>query len=184
MRPSALVLLVRSRSRRPLLLACATAVTLLSIMSPAAAQPAAGVDLTFTDNWVWRGVTRAGSHTLQPAAWARVDGHGHALAAGAWGSFELAPGAITTSGHGKWQLGEVDVWSQATARLGTTDLAAGVVRYLYPADAGSSGRTSAFNTTEAYVQVQPRPGTLPIEPKVTLYWDVDRVHGGYVEVSA
>jgi hypothetical protein len=172
-----------ARGRR--LLPCLAAAVLLS--APLRAQPAAGADLTLSDNWVWRGLTRASSPTAQPAVWARVDGHGHALAAGAWAAFELGhihPADVTTSGLNRWQLGEIDVWSQATARVGTTDVAAGIVRYLFQGNAARRGRGPAFNTTEVYAQLQPRPGTLPVDPRATLFWDVDRAHGGYLEVNA
>lgn len=159
--------------RRILLAAAALAST---TATNGAAQVRAGADLVISGDYVWRGVTRAAPHTLQPAGWVTADALGGVLAFGAWAAWEeerAAPGDVTLAGRDGARFGEVDVWGQYTHRVLETDVTLGAVRYQLTGDPASGGLGEGSSTTEAYLQLWPRAGLVPLSPRAALYWDLE-----------
>jgi hypothetical protein len=167
--------------------ALALAIAAASFARPVLAQPAAGVDLALSEDWVWRGILRASSWTVQPGVWGRWDFGPHSIAAGGWAGVELGrieEREVTTAGRRGSRVGEVDAWAQATARIHTLDAGVGAIRYRFRGSAANGGRGPGESTTEIYLLLQPLPGELPVDLKGTLFCDVDRVRGTYLEATA
>ena len=61
--------------------------------------------------------------------------------------------------------------------MGKATLTGGVTAYIYP---NSQGLTSDFNTVEIYGKAA---FDVPLSPKVSLYYDVDKIKGAYIEGS-
>jgi hypothetical protein len=145
-----------------------------------------GVEATLAGDDVWRGITRASSLTLQPAAWIQVDTSTHTFAAGVWTAFEtgrIEPGEITARGKGGGSLAELDLWAQLTERLPVADVAVGAIRYTFNGRTAGGGLGDEASTTEVYAQLWPSLGASPlIDPRATVYWDVERTHGVYLEL--
>lgn len=171
-------------SRRSLLRAAACVLTLAA--GPAAAQVNGGFDLDFGNDYIWRGITRASSFTLRPQAWISIPAADGELALGAWKAIELGdvePTEITARGRHHRAPAEFDVWAQYTHHLPGVDAAVGAIRYTFTGDPDASGLGDDASTTEVYAQLWPT--FLPaLEPKVTLYHDVERTRGTYLEVDA
>lgn len=143
-----------------------------------------GLDAALSSPYVWRGITRANGWVAQPEAFLSVRVGRGFLSGGAWASYELgqaAPDDLSDLGPGGIGLAELNYWGQATWSLGLMQAALGGIRYSFRGTA-PSGRTSADNTTELYVDV--RAISKYIVPGVALWVDVDRVRGAYVEGSA
>ncbi|HEX8692429.1 MAG TPA: hypothetical protein VF746_08430 [Longimicrobium sp.] len=159
------------RWRTRLLLAAAIA----AAPTDGAAQVRAGVDLVVSGDYVWRGITRAAPHTLQPAGWVTADAGPGVLALGAWAAWEVeraGPDDLTLAGR-DLRFGEVDVWGQYTHRVLETDVTLGVVHYRFTGDEASGGLGEEASTSEAYLQLWPRAGLLPFSPRTALYWDLE-----------
>ena len=164
----------------------AAACVLALAAGPAAAQVNGGFDLDFGNDCIWRGITRASSYTLRPQAWISVPTADGELALGAWTAIELGdvePTEITARGRHHRAPAEFDVWAQYTHHLPGVDAAVGAIRYTFTGDPDGGGLGDDASTTEVYAQLWPT--FLPaLEPKVTLYHDVERTRGTWLEVDA
>jgi hypothetical protein len=175
---------LRSRSLRPYVLLAAA--LLASAARPAAAQIEGGLDGTMESDYVWRGITRASSAVYQPAAWIGYLLGANEVTGGVWSALE--PGRVddtelTLAGRDGGAMGEWDAWAQYTRHLPGISVAVGAIAYRFRGDAASGGLNAAANTAEIYAQLAPT--ALPwLEPRATLYHDVRRTHGTYLEVDA
>jgi len=152
---------------------------------PLRAQVNAGIDLDYGNDYVWRGITRANSPTLRPQAWIGFADAENEVAFGVWKAIELGPAGsdeITTRGRGVRVPAEFDVWAQYTRHLPGVDAAVGAIRYTFTGDPATRGLGDDASTTEVYAQLWPTflPG---LEPKVTLYHDVERTRGTWLELD-
>jgi hypothetical protein len=163
----------------------AVALALAFAASPLRAQVNAGIDLDYGNDYVWRGITRASSPTLRPQAWIGFAGTADELTLGAWKALELGPAdaaEITTRGRVSRAPAELDLWAQYTRHLPGVDAAVGAIRYLFRGDPGTGGLGDDASTTELYAQLWPT--SFPaLEPRATLYHDVERTRGTYLEVD-
>ena len=156
----------------------------LGLPSSACTQVYLGLDATLSSPYVWRGVTRANGWVAQPEGFVSVKAGGGFLAAGAWASYELGhagPDDLSDLGLGHAGLAELNYWGQATWSLGLVQAALGGIRYTFRGTAPTAGRTRADNTTELYMEL--RGTSKYVVPGVTVWLDVDRVRGAYVEGS-
>ena len=170
--------------RRPLLRA--TACVLALAAGPARAQVNGGFDLDLGNDYVWRGITRASSFTVRPQAWISFPSAHGELALGAWKAIELGnveSNEITARGRHHRAPAEFDVWAPYTHHQPGVDAAVGAIRYTFTGDPDAGGLGDDASTTEGYAQLW--PAFLPaLEPRVTLYHDVERTRGTYLEVDA
>ncbi len=181
-----------SRPRGPWLAFGAALAGLVLHAAPARTQPSLGVDLANASRYVWRGVTRSQTGVVQPsvagtwsfalpgAAFQRVE-----VSAGAWGNWQVAgawPDERSDLAVRRRGVSEVDLWAEGEARSEAVDIAAGVVRYLYPATDSSALRTHADNTTELYARLR-LPRVPWVKPSLTAFLDVEHVKGAYLEAS-
>ena len=151
------------------------------------ARPAVAVDVAVDSRYVWRGITRRDGWVLQPDALAGAQWAWGSVSAGAWADIELsrAEPASEELGLGK-ALGEWNVWAQLERRFSLLDapldLAVGYVRYFVDRSAAAAVGTTAFNTGELYLDGRWRLRDL--EPRATLWYDIEEVKGAYAELGA
>lgn len=146
------------------------------------AQFSLGTSISLATPYVWRGLTRANGWNIQPEAYLAVGLARGWLTAGGWANLEAgtdAPGNLSDLGGDRPGFSEVDYWVQYARPLGTIEGTLGAIRYTFPADVASAARTSDDNTTEIYGTLQLTSTYLV--PRLTAYFDVDRVQGAYVE---
>lgn len=148
------------------------------------AQLVIGADAAYSTRYVWRGVTRTSRPVLQPDVYLAFAHDDAFLTAGVWASFELVradESDLSDSGRGERGLGELDYWVEYARRLRPIEFALGWTRYMYEGDAERGGRGSELNTSEIYGRLQ--LVTLPLKPKLAVWYDVEDVKGAYIETG-
>jgi hypothetical protein len=76
-----------------------------------------------------------------------------------------------------FNLAEFNPYAEVGFEAGKASLAGGVVGYIYPNDT-DTGLNSDFNTWEIYATVG---FDAPLAPRLSIYYDVDKVKGAYLE---
>lgn len=145
----------------------------------------ARVDALATSRYVWRGLGRSQSPTLQAHGALALRTGRYRLAAGAFATFEPSRADLddrTLVGVGERGLGEADFWGEISAELGEVELATGIVYYTYHGDAALRGLSSTANTTELFARFDARG--LRFSPSVAMWVDLDDVRGTYLELRA
>jgi hypothetical protein len=108
------------------------------------------------------------------------------LTGGGWANIDIAKyddaknDLSESGGSSAFNLAEFDWWGEIGVPVGVATLTAGATGYIFPNPASSGGFTSDFNTVEVYGKVAL---DTPLNPKVSAYYDVDKVKGLYVEGS-
>jgi hypothetical protein len=146
----------------------------------ATAQVTLGWDAAVFSSYVWRGVTYTNKPVLQPDVYLTFPLGKASLTAGGWANIDIAKydGSTDISesgGASAFNLAEFDWWGEIGVPVGVATLTGGVTGYIYPNDVGL---IDDFNTVEVYGKVA--LGT-PLSPKVSAYYDVDKVKGVYIE---
>lgn len=149
--------------------------------APLAAQPTLGLDVSYNSGYVTRGLTLTTRPVAQGTATLSVPVAGVTFSGGAWGNLEAA--AYTraedlsmTAGESGPNLTEIDLWADASASVGPVSVTAGVLRMTFPNEAVF---TPGYNTTDVYARVG--LPTVPLAPRLSVNYDVDKVQGAYVE---
>lgn len=159
----------------------AGALAALAAATPASAQVTVGWDVAGFSSYVWRGLTLSGKPVIQPDLYLTIPIGKASFTAGGWGNVELSKGKAGTISEGgalaSTDLTEFDWWGEIGVPVGIATLTGGATGYIYPNDAGF---TKASNTVEVYGKVA--LGTV-LSPKISAYYDVDKVKGLYVEGS-
>lgn len=144
---------------------------------PATAQVFAGVDAAAAAPYVWRGVTRANGWVGQAGGHVAVRIAGAFVSAGAWRLYELGGAGgqdLTMLGPGRAGLAETDTWAQLTRAWGNVHTSLGFIQYDYRGPGlGATG--------ELYGSL--RLASKYLTPSMSVWYDVDRVEGAYLEVS-
>jgi len=158
-----------------------TALTILSA-APAGAQVTVGWDAALFSSYVWRGLHLSSKPVLQPDAYLTIPLGQASLTAGGWANVELGKydGSNDISeggGQAGPDLTEFDWWGEVSIPAGIATLTGGATGYIYPND---FGLTKDNNTVEVYGKVSL---DVPLNPKVSAYYDVDKIKGLYVEGS-
>jgi hypothetical protein len=158
----------------------------LIVVIPLSAQPVARLDLAASSRYVWHGLSRAAGLVLQPSLAVGYQLRGFSLASGLARHYELdgvSPGELSELRNSGGHLGEDDFWVQADVVLGSVRLRSGIVRYVFRAASPPQGGVGPLgNTTEAYFAAGVTSTYL--NPSVEAWWDVARVRGGFLRVSA
>lgn len=149
--------------------------------APLAAQPTLGLDAAYNSGYVSRGLSLTSRPVAQGSATLTLPAGGFTFSGGAWGNLEAAQYAgadelSMTSGETGPNLTEVDLWADATRAVGPASVTVGVLRMTFP---NAAVFTSGFNTTDVYARVA--FARLPLAPRVSVNYDVDKVQGAYVE---
>jgi uncharacterized protein Gcw-chp len=161
------------------------AVTLHAI--PAWSQTEIGVDLGLFSSYVWRGLTMTNKPVAQPALYVSFPVGSASLTAGGWSNVDLgkyddfADDLSQSGGSSAFNLSEFQPYAEVSFPLGRATLTGGVTGYIYPNDAPAPAfglMTSGENTWEIYGKLG---FDAPLSPEVSVYYDIDRVKGAYIE---
>ncbi|MEO8634641.1 MAG: hypothetical protein ABI587_05110 [Gemmatimonadales bacterium] len=161
------------------------ALAAIAVASPAAAQTTVGWDAAVFSSYVWRGLTFTNKPVFQPDAYVTFPLGNVSLTAGGWanidiGKYDGATDLSESGGASAFNVAEFDWWGEIGVPLGKASLTAGATGYIYPNPKTTSGFNSDINTIEVYGKVGL---DVPLSPKVSAYYDVDKVKGLYVEGS-
>jgi hypothetical protein len=154
---------------------------------PLKAQTQLGVDAGLFSSYVWRGLTMTNKPVLQPAAYLSIPVGNAAVTLGAWSNIDLgkyddpADDISESGGSSGFNFSEIDPYAEVSFPVGKTTLTGGVLGYVYPnsdSAPNSSGLTSDANTAEIYGKLGL---DVPLSPELSVYYDVSKVNGAYIE---
>lgn len=143
---------------------------------PAAAEEGekswgASLDLTLNSKYVWRGIDLVDDPVFQPSLSARYRWITFCL----WGSMETTDANYYPDhGSGKNKLTEIDYIIDLSQDFGKLGFSTGAFFYRFP-------NTGLEATSEIYASLRLN---LPVRPALTVYYDVDQVHGVYFNFTA
>jgi Bacterial protein of unknown function (Gcw_chp) len=159
----------------------AGALAAMAAATPASAQVTVGWDVAGFSSYVWRGLTLSGKPVIEPDLYLTIPLGAASFTAGGWANIELGKynGGDISEGGGVAgpDLTEFDWWGEIGVPVGVATLTGGATGYIFPNNAGF---TKASNTIEVYGKIAL---STPLNPKVSAYYDVDKVKGLYVEGS-
>lgn len=151
-----------------------TALLLLAFAMPAAAFGPldASASLGLFSKYVWRGIVATDDPVLQPELSASFLG----FSAGVWGNMDLTDihGTELNPDGQQGEFNEIDYTLGYGAAFPFLDFGAGLIHYAFP-------NSDASATTEFYVSAAAH---VLFSPSVTLYYDIDEIDGGYIELGA
>jgi hypothetical protein len=152
--------------------------------TPAHAQATLGADLALFSAYVWRGLSLTNKPVAQPDVYVTIPAGKASVTLGGWanidlGKYDNANNDISESGGlSAFNFAEFDPWAEVSFPVGEkATLTAGATAYIYPNDAGL---TSDFNTVEVYGKAA---FAVPLNPKLAVWYDVDKIDGAYFEGS-
>jgi len=150
--------------------------------TPAAAQATIGADLGVFSDYVWRGITFTNRLVLQPDVYLTFPTGPASFTAGGW--FNIEPGKYDGNtdiseggGESSFDVAEFDWWGEFNYPYQKANFTLGATGYYFPNNAGF---TKIFNTYEIYGKVGL---SVPLTPKLAVWYDVDKVKGLYAEAS-
>lgn len=150
----------------------------------ATAQTTIGWDASLFSSYVWRGVTLTGTPVFEPDLYLTFPIGAASLTAGGWANIDIIKGSgtdISESGQSSaFNFAEFDPWVEVGIPAGIATITPGVTAYIYPNSKSCGCLNSDFNTVEVYAKVGL---STFLSPKVSAYYDVDKVKGLYVEGS-
>ncbi len=150
--------------------------------APTAAQVTVGADAALFSDYVWRGITYTNKFVIQPDAYLTFPTGPATFTAGGW--FNIEPGKYDggtdiseSGGESSFDVAEFDWWGEFNYPYQKANFTLGATGYYFPNDAGF---TKVFNTVEIYGKVGL---SVPLNPKLSAWYDVRKVKGLYVEGS-
>ena len=150
---------------------------------PARAQTTVGADLGLFSSYTWRGLSLTNKPVAQPDLYVTFPAGKASVTLGGWanidlGQYDNASKDISESGGSSaFNFAEFDPWAEIGYTVGKATLTGGATAYIYPNDVGL---TSDFNTVEVYGKAA---FDVPLNPKISVWYDVDKVKGAYIEGS-
>lgn len=167
---------------------CITAA--LGSAGPVGAQTTIGADLGLFSSYVWRGLSLTNKPVAQPDLYITIPIGNASITGGGWANLDLGKyddidNDISESGGSSgFNFAEFDWWGEVSYPVGKATLTGGVTGYIYPNDANAPNGigliTKDFNTVEVYGKAAL---DAPLSPKLSIYYDVDKVKGAYFEGS-
>jgi len=157
--------------------------------TPGSAQPRRDqiiLDGVFTSRLLWRGVPRVSNPVSQAAGTAAIEALGGHVSAGLWALVEFhtpETGEFSIGGPDR-RLAELDYYVQYAGRQGRIDMVGGISHYRLRNDVPIGTLLPSFRTTELYVGVSLREGTLRslgFTPGARVWLDIAEVDGAYAE---
>jgi hypothetical protein len=155
---------------------------LVATAVPAAAQVTVGADVGLFSDYVWRGITYTNKFVIQPDAYLTFPTGPATFTAGGWfniepGKYDGASDISESGGESSFDVAEFDWWGEFNYPYQKANFTLGATGYYFPNDAGF---TKAANTYEIYGKVGL---SVPLNPKLAVWYDVDKIKGGYFEGS-
>ena len=162
--------------------AALVAVGMVATAAPAHAQATLGADLGVFSDYVWRGITYTNKLVLQPDVYLTFPTGPATFTAGGWfniepGKYDGASDISEGGGASSFDVAEFDWWGEFNYPYQRANFTLGATGYIFPNDFGF---TKDFNTIELYGKVGLG---VPLSPKFSAWYDVDKVKGLYVEGS-
>jgi hypothetical protein len=174
------------------------AISLVFCAAPTAAQIEAALDLAYTHDFVWRGLTRVSRPSVQPAFAVGWKTPSLLVSGGVWALMEpwrARPGDLSLAGEDtRW--GEADLWLQGdyVVRILSFNIEtrAGLVRYTFPGS--DPNRSLSTDHSELYAglritglenlySVIGLPADLPVGIEAGTAFDLGGVGGTYLEAG-
>jgi hypothetical protein len=156
---------------------------LAGMAMPLRAQTTIGADLGVFSSYVWRGLSLTNKPVAQPDLYLTIPAGNASITLGGWSNIDLgkyddpADDFSESGGTSSFNFAEFDPWAEVSFPVGKATLTGGATAYIYP---NNQGFTSDFNTVELYAKAAL---DAPLSPKLSLYYDVDKVKGAYIEGS-
>lgn len=163
--------------------AASLALALVVSTGPLVAQASLESSALFASSYVFRGLTLTNVPTVQPKFVVAIPAAGGTVTMGAEGNVEFAvPAEANTisEGGGVSGLNEFHLVAQYSHHAGPATVALGATRFQFSGH--NEVLSPAWNTTELFVGA--RAEHFPGRPSVTANWDVQTIHGVYVETAA
>ncbi len=172
--------------------AALVAASSLAAATSAAAQTV-GADLGLFSSYVWRGLSLTNKPVAEPDVYVTVPVGNASVTAGLWANIDLgkydnlSKDISESGGLSAFNFSEFDPWLEVSFPVGKATLTGGATAYIYPNKVKSATTvptagllTTASNTVEIY-------GKLAVDallsPKLSVYYDVDKIKGLYAEGS-
>ena len=154
----------------------------LACTTPGHAQVTVGADLGAFSSYVWRGIDFTNKFVLQPDAYLTFPTGPATFTAGGWfniepGKYDGATDISESGGESSFDVAEFDWWGEFNYPYQKANFTLGATGYYYPNDLGL---TKANNTIELYGKVSVG---VPLNPKLAVWYDVDKIKGAYFEGS-
>jgi hypothetical protein len=154
---------------------------------PGQAQVTIGADLDLFSSYVWRGLSLTNRPVAEPALYLTFPAGNAEVTVGGWANIDLgkyddpANHISESGGSSSFNLSEFDPYAEVSFPVGKATLTGGVTGYIYPNDENAPAAgllTSDANTVELYGKVGL---DVPLNPEISLYYDVDKIKGAYIE---
>jgi uncharacterized protein Gcw-chp len=151
--------------------------------APVTAQTV-GADLGLYSSYVWRGLSLTNKPVAQPDVYVTFPAGKASLTLAGWANIDLGKyddpnNDISESGGlSSFNFAEFDPYAEISYPVGKASLTGGITGYFYPNDAGL---TSDFNTWEVYGKVS--FDEVPLSPKLSVWYDIDKIDGLYAEAA-
>ena len=157
---------------------------------PVQAQATFGVDLDLFSSYVWRGLSLTNKPVAQPAVWVSFPAGNASVTVGGWANVDLGKyddpddDISESGGSSAFNLAEFNPYAEISFPVGRATLTGGATGYIYPNDELAPNDfgllTSDANTVEIYGKVGL---DTPLSPELSIYYDVDKIKGAYIEGS-
>jgi hypothetical protein len=150
--------------------------------APVHGQATLGADLGVFSDYVWRGITYTNKFVLQPDVYLTFPTGPASFTVGGWfniepGKYDGATDISEGGGASSFDVAEFDWWGEFNYPYQKANFTLGATGYRFPNDAGF---TKAANTVELYGKVGLG---VPLNPKLAVWYDVDKIKGAYFEGS-
>ena len=148
------------------------------------AQTEIGAQVDLFSSYVWRGVSLTNKPVLQPDLWASFPAGNASITVGGWANIDIGKydgddDISESGGLSAFNFAEFNPYAEVSFGTGKATLTGGIIGYIYPNDT-DNGLNSDFNTWEVYGKVG---FDVPFAPEISLYYDIDKVNGAYLEAA-
>ena len=135
-------------------------------------------EATYASRYEWRGLIRDTGSNLQHSVFTSVSWDRVIVTTGVWTVADLSP---ASNGLPRRWGSELSPWLEASYGSESAGAFVGGTAYLFTEDASPDRRSE---TAEIYAGATGMLPRVPLELETTLFWDVHRVKGGYLETAA